>query len=266
MIIVGELINSTRKAIKKAIEEKNEAYIQEIAKKQADNYADYIDVNAGAFVYDEVEYLVWLVKTVQAVVDKPLALDSPRPEALEAALKVHRGVPMLNSISAEKDRYAKVLPLVKEYKTKVMGLCMSDEGMPETAEDRLKVARQLINDLDKDGVPLDDVYLDPLIKPISVNGEYGFQALDTIAGISGWKTGVHLTCGLSNISFGMPHRYLLNQAFLVMAMYHGMDSALIDPLDSRMIGLIKAAEVLLNKDEYGMEYLKAARAGKIGRG
>ena len=266
MIIIGELINSTRKAIKKAIEERDEKYIQDIAIKQAENYADYIDVNAGAFIYDEVELLVWLVETVQAVVDKPLALDSPRPEALEAALKVHKGVPIINSISAEKERYNKVLPLVKEYKTKVMGLCMSDEGMPETAEDRLKVAQKLIHDLDSAGVPPDDVYLDPLIKPISVNGAYGLQALDTIAGIASWKSGVHLTCGLSNISFGMPHRYLLNQAFLVMAMYNGLDSALIDPLDKQLIGLIKATEVLLNKDEYGVEYLKAARSGKIGRG
>ena len=264
MIIVGELINSTRKAIRQAIEAKNVAYIQDIARKQAENGADYIDVNAGAFVHEEVENLVWLTETVQAAVDKPLALDSPRTEALVEALKIHKGVPMINSITAEKKRYEEIVPLVKQYKAKVMALCMGDEGMPETADDRLQVAARLVADLEKDGVPMDDIFLDPLIKPISVNGEYGYQALETIAGITAWNKGVHITCGLSNISFGLPHRGLLNRIFLVMAMERGLDSALIDPLDLEMIRAIKAAEVLLNRDDYGMNYLKASRAGLLG--
>lgn len=263
MIIIGELINSTRTSIKKAIEEKDARYIQDIARKQAEHGADYIDVNAGAFVYDEVEYLVWLTETVQDAVDKPLALDSPRAEALREALKVHRGTPLINSITAEKQRYEEIVPLVKEYKAKVLALCMSDAGMPETSAERLQVAEQLMADLERDGVAPENVFFDPLIKPISVDGEYGFQALETIAGIAGWNKGVHITCGLSNISFGLPHRALLNRTFLVMAMERGLDSALIDPLDREIIKSIKTAEVLLNRDAYGMEYLKASRAGLL---
>ncbi len=263
MIIIGELINSTRKAIKKAIDEQDVQYIQDLAKKQEEAGADFIDVNAGAYVHDEAKHLVWLVEKVQEVVSKPLALDSPDPKALQAALKAHDGVPMINSISLEKERYAQVAPLVKESGAQVVALCMSDEGMPETADDRLEIAKRLLSDLDKDGIPLTNVFLDPLIKPVSVNGEYGPQALDAIERISALGSGAHITSGLSNISFGLPQRALLNQAFIVLAMGRGMDSAIIDPLDKKKMSLVKAAEVILNLDPYAMNYLKAMRAGKL---
>ncbi len=263
MIIIGELINSTRKKIKQAIDEQDVKYIQDLAVRQEEAGADYIDVNSGAYVHDEVKYLVWLVKIVQEVVNKPLALDSPNPKALEEAMKVHEGTPMINSISAEKERYEKIIPLLKDTATPVVALCMSDEGMPETAEDRLEVAKRLLDDLDKDDVKMSDVFLDPLIKPVSVNGEYGPQALDAIEMLSDLGSGCHITSGLSNISFGLPHRALLNQAFIVLAMGRGMDSAIVDPLDQKKMSLVKAAEVILNLDPYAMKYLKAARAGKL---
>lgn len=263
MIIIGELINSTRKKIKKAIDEQDVKYIQDLALKQEEAGADYIDVNAGAYVHDEARHLVWLVEIVQEVVKKPLALDSPDPKALQAAMKAHKGVPMINSISAEKERYEQVLPILKDGGIPVVALCMSDEGMPETADDRLEVAKRLLSDLDKDGVKLTDVFLDPLIKPVSVNGEYGPQALDAIERIAALESGAHITSGLSNISFGLPHRALMNQAFIVLAMGRGMDSAIVDPLDKKKMSLVKAAEVILNLDPYAMNYLKAARAGRL---
>ncbi len=263
MVIIGELINSTRKTIKKAIDEQDVDYIQDLAKKQDEAGADYIDVNSGAYVHDEVKYLVWLVKIVQEVVTKPLALDSPNPKALEEAMKVHEGVPMINSISAEKERYEKVLPLLKDTGAQVVALCMSDKGMPENADDRVEVAEKLLNDLDGDGIDLTNVYLDPLINPVSVNGEYGPQALEAIERIAKLNSGAHITCGLSNISFGLPNRHLMNQAFIVLAMGQGMDSAIADPLDTKLMSLVKAAEVILNLDNYAMNYLKAARAGKL---
>jgi 5-methyltetrahydrofolate--homocysteine methyltransferase len=261
--IIGELINSTRGRIKKAIDEQDVGYIQEIARKQVENGADFVDVNAGAFVYDESKHLCWLVEVVQAVVDHPLALDSPSADALKAAIKVHRGTPLINSISGEKERYNQILPLVKEYNAKVVALAMDDSGMPDSADERMTITEKLLADLDRDGVPMDNVFVDPLIKPVSVNGIYGPQALETIERIVALQTGCHITCGLSNISFGLPHRLLLNQAFLVLAMGRGMDSAIADPLDRRMMSLIRAAEMVLNQDDYGMKYLKAARAGQL---
>ncbi len=263
MIIIGELINSTRDVIKEKIEEKDKKYIKNIAQEQVDCGASYVDVNAGAFVWDEVENLIWLVETVQEQVDKPLALDSPSAEALRKAAEVHDGIPMINSITGEEERYKEILPILQEYDAEVIALCMGDDGMPDTADDRLKVADKLLNNFERDGIAHEKVYLDPIIKPISVNGKYGYQVLDTITGICDMGTDAHITCGLSNISYGLPHRALLNQAFLIMAMERGMDSAIIDPTDKYMMKLIKAAEVLLNKDNYGTNYLKASRAGEL---
>src|SRR6056297_567124 len=161
MIVIGELINSTRDIIKEKIEEKDEEYIKNIAQKQVDCGASFVDVNAGAFVWDEVENLIWLVNTVQEAIDKPLALDSPSAEALKKAAEVHEGNPMINSITAEEERYAEVLPILKEFDAEVIALCMSDDGMPETADDRLEVADKLINNFEKEGIDLDKVYLDP---------------------------------------------------------------------------------------------------------
>jgi 5-methyltetrahydrofolate--homocysteine methyltransferase len=263
MIVIGELINSTRDIIKEKIEEKDTKYIQDIALQQIDAGASYVDVNSGAFVWDEIEHLIWLVKTVQEVTDVPLSLDSPNEKAIKEAAKIHDGIPMINSITAEQERYKKVLPLIQEYDAKVVALCLSDDGMPETAEERLEIADKLVNDLTRDGVPLDNVFIDPIIKPISVDGNFGMQVLDTITGITEWGTDVHITCGLSNISFGLPNRALLNQAFLMMAMDRGLDSAIIDPLDEHMMKLVRAAEVLLNRDQYGQRYIKACRTGEM---
>ena len=157
MIIVGELINSTMAPVRKAIEAKDAAYIQDMSVRQAECGADYIDVNAGAFVHEEVENLVWLTVTVQEVVDKPLALDSPRPEALAEALKVHKGVPLINSITAEKTRYEAIVPLVKQYHARVMALCMDDSGCLKPRR-IVCGGRKLVVDLEKDGVAMDDIF------------------------------------------------------------------------------------------------------------
>ena len=264
MIIIGELINSTREKIKEVIEAQDEEYIKEIAQKQVAAGADFVDVNAGAFfTKKEPDYLVWLVETVQSVVDKPLALDSPNPEALRRAIEVHQGQPLINSITAETERYQEIIPLVKEYGASVIALCMDDTGMPDTAAERLTVAEKLLNDLQTDGVPAENIYLDPLIKPISVKGEFGPQVLETVAGIKKWDTGAHITCGLSNISHGLPHRVLLNRAFLILLMGQGLDSAIMDPLDTELMKLIKAARVLLDQDPFGAEYIKASRTGEL---
>ena len=144
MIIIGELINARRKAIKAAIEADDAAAIQKVATDQAEAGADYIDVNAGIFVGQEPEYLKWLVETVQAVTDKPCAIDSPDPLSIEAALSVHQGTPMINSISLEKERYDKLMPIVADTDMKVIALCMSDSGMPQTVGDRMRIADELV--------------------------------------------------------------------------------------------------------------------------
>ncbi|MFW6238221.1 MAG: dihydropteroate synthase [Bacillota bacterium] len=265
MIIIGELINSTREEIKEIVAERDEEKVKEIAKKQEEAGADYIDVNAGTFVEDEPGHLSWLVKTVSEVVEVPLSLDSPRTEALEVAFELTGGECMLNSITAEEDRYSGLLPLVQENEGGVIALCMDDDGMPESVEERLTIAEKLMNRLLADGVGEDRIYLDPLVKPVSVDGSNGIQVVETVRGIKKWGSDVHITCGLSNVSYGLPARALLNRVFLMFLMSAGLDSAILNPLDKELMDLIKAARVLLNRDAYGAEFLQAVRSGEIGR-
>jgi cobalamin-dependent methionine synthase I len=263
MLIVGELINASRKAIAAAIENQDEAAIKTVASEQIENGADYIDVNAGVFVGKEVDYLKWLVKIVQTEVDAPCSIDSPDPKAIEAALAVHKGTAMINSISLEKERYETLLPIVAGTDLKVVALCMSDAGMPETVDDRLDIADKLINGLLQKNVAPENIYVDPLVQPVATNSRYGIEFLRAIAGIMTRFKGVHTLCGLSNISFGLPERKFLNQTFMVMAIAMGLDGAIVNPLDRKMMANIIAAEALLGKDDYCANYLQAFRAKKF---
>lgn len=263
MIIIGELINASRKAIGTAIEEQNIAAIQKVAVDEDVAGADYIDVNAGIFVGKEPEYLKWLVKTVQQVTDKPCAIDSPDPKAIEAALKVHQGTPMINSISLEKERYDSLMPLIAGTDFKVIALCMSDDGMPETVDDRLKIADKLVNGLVRNNVKIENIFVDPLVQPMSVNNTFGMEFIDAVEQIVKRWEGIHTACGLSNISFGLPVRKFMNQTFMVMAIAKGLDGAIVNPLDQKMMANIIAAEALAGKDNFCMNYLSAFRAGKL---
>ena len=263
MIIIGELINASRKAIKAAIEAKDAEAIQKVAVDQAKAGADYIDVNAGIFVGKEPEYLKWLVETVQAATDKPCAIDSPDPKAIEAALSVHKGTPMINSISLEKERYEKLMPIVANTDMKVIALCMSDAGMPQTVADRMKIADELVGGLLKNNIKVENIFVDPLVQPLSVDGTFGMEFINTIEKIVTTYPGIHTACGLSNISYGLPARKFMNQTFMTMAISKGLDGAIINPLDSRMMANIIAAEALAGKDNFCMNYLKAFRAGML---
>ena len=263
MLIVGELINASRKSVRELIENQDAEGIVKIARDQRDHGAHYIDVNAGVFVGREPELLKWLVATVQSAVEAPCCIDSPDPQAIEAALAVHRGTALINSISLEKERYEKLLPLVAGSKSKVVALCMSDEGMPETADQRMAIADKLVNGLVKNGVPIENIYVDPLVQPVATNNTFGVEFLLAIERITQTFTGVHTMCGLSNISFGLPERKFLNQTFMVMAIAKGLDGAIVNPLDGRMMACIATAETLMGRDAYCMNYLKAYRAGQL---
>ncbi len=261
MIIIGELINASRKAIKAAIEAGDAEAIQKVATDQAEAGADYIDVNAGIFVGKEPEYLKWLVETVQQATDKPCAIDSPDPLAIEAAFDAHQGMPMINSISLEKDRYDKLMPIIAGTDMKVIALCMSDEGMPQTVDDRMKIADELVNRLIKNNVKLENIFVDPLVQPVSVDNTFGVEFINAIEKIVTTFPGIHTACGLSNISYGLPARKFMNQTFMTMAIAKGLDGAIINPLDKKMMANIIAAEALSGKDNFCMNYLKAFRAG-----
>jgi cobalamin-dependent methionine synthase I len=263
MIIVGELINSSRKAIASAIEGRDDGAIRRLAKDQAEHGVHYIDVNAGSFRSGESEHLQWLVEKVQEEVDLPCCIDSPDPRAIEAALSAHRGTAMINSISLEKRRCENLLPLIAGTGLKIVALCMSDSGMPRTAEDRMRTAEELLNLLLNHNMKLENIYVDPLVQPVATDQTFGREFLAAVERIMSHFPGVHTICGLSNVSFGLPLRKFVNQTFMAMAIAKGLDAAILDPLDKRMMANILAAEVLAGRDRFCMSFLKAYREKRL---
>jgi 5-methyltetrahydrofolate--homocysteine methyltransferase len=264
MIVVGELINSTRKKIKEAMENRDAEYITDLAKRQDSAGADFIDVNAGAFITEEMDILKWVLEEVMGVTQKPIAVDSPRGAAIKMGLEMHKnGKPMLNSITKERERWKEVFPVAVEHDCVVLGLCIDDKGIPEKPDLRVKIADEIINDLVKAGKPIEDIAIDPLTTPLSVNTNYGNIVMDTIKGVKHNFPEVKLITGLSNISYGLPARKQVNRAFIAACMVAGLDGALLDPFDSTIMSIIKAMEALLNRDPFCGNYLKAYRAGLV---
>lgn len=263
MLIVGERINTSTKRIAQAVETGDAALIAKVAREQVAAGADFVDVNAGTFLEREVDYLPWLVETVQGVVDVPLCLDSPNSEALVKALQCHKGEPMINSISLEEDRFRNLLPVVSSQPCKVVALCMAQTSMPTTADERIAVASELIERLTKEGIALDKIYVDPLAQPVSVDVKMGSAVLQAIAGIMKRFPGVNTICGLSNISFGLPARRLVNRSFLTLALAHGLTAAILDPTDTHLIANLLATQMLLGKDEYCSNFIEAYQSGSI---
>ncbi|HEY3397691.1 MAG TPA: dihydropteroate synthase [Armatimonadota bacterium] len=266
MIIIGELINGTRKRIKQAIAERDAAYIAKLAARQAEAGASFIDVNPGTVGDQEIDDAVWLVQIAQDATDKPLCIDTPNATAMEAAFEAYTGkaMPMLNSISLEAERLETMLPLIKRAKCNVIALSIGDAGMPTRAGDREKAALALVDLLISEaGLAPEQIYVDPIITPLSTQPEVVGLIAGSIRAILEHNPKVHITSGLSNISFGLPNRKLLNRVFVTLAMEAGMDSAVLDPLDEKIMAQIFATEALLGKDEYCMNYLTAFRQGKL---
>ena len=265
MIIVGEKINSSRKGIAQALEKRDAEFIGTVAREQAQAGAQYIDVNAGTYVNEEVDYLCWLVETVQGAVDLPLCLDSPNPKALSEAIKRHHGEPMINSISLEKDRFQSLLSVVTSQPCKVVALCMAQTSMPRTAEERASVGSELIGELTDKGIPIENIYVDPLVQPVAVDVAMGPAVLDAVKKIMDDFPGVNTICGLSNVSYGLPKRHLINRNFLALAMAHGLSAAILDPTDTKLMATLLAVEMLLGRDEYCQHYIKAYQEGRLGK-
>jgi cobalamin-dependent methionine synthase I len=268
MLIIGERINTSRKVkgepvIENAVRARDAQFFVDLAAKQCEAGASFIDVNCGTLMEGEPDAIEWLVTTVPGALDVPCAIDSPNPVAIDRALKVHKGQAMINSITAEKDRYNNVLPLAKQYETKLIALAMGDDGIPPDAQGRITVGRELINNLTAAGIKLDNIYADPLVFPIANGAEFGLAVMDTIRTIKAEFPGIHASAGVSNVSHGLPQRKFLNQAFTVMCMTAGLDAAIIDPMDKQLMALVYATEALLGHDDFCMTYLEASRAGKF---
>ncbi len=264
MEIIGEKINGTLEQVKAAIRERNATFIQDLARRQAEAGAALIDVNAGVRPDQEPETLSWLVRIVQEVVNVPLSLDSANPQALAAALQEVKQAPMINSISGEQSRLEGILPLISKHGCSVIALAMDENGIPKGVQERLAVIRRVIERTRRSGAPDEKVYIDPLVMAISTNTESGLIALDTIRAVRAEFPKVHFCAGLSNVSFGLPARNLVNRVFLTLALAAGLDSAIMDPFDRTLKEELMAAEVVLGRDPYCRNYTRAFRQGLIG--
>jgi len=263
MVIVGEKINTSRKSVEEAVRKRDATFIAKVAREQAEAGANYIDVNAGTFLEQEVDYLCWLVETVQSEVALPLSLDSPNPKALSEAMKRHKGEPMINSISLEEERFKSLLPVITSQPCRVVALCMAKTSMPTTTEERVQVGSELVEKLTGEGFPLEKIYVDPLVQPVSVDTSMGVATLGAIKKIMNDFPGINTICGLSNISFGLPERGLINRNFLALCLAYGLSAAILDPTDKQLMATLLTVEMLLGQDEYCGDFIDAYQNGRI---
>lgn len=265
MLIIGEKINATRKSVRNAIEERDVAFLQNLAKSQEESGADYIDVNVSTErgAKFDIESMEWAVEKIQEVVDIPLSIDSPDPKILEAGLRKCHKKAMINSITAEQEKLETILPLAKEFDAEIIALAIGEGGISSEAAGRLGACEKIAESAQKQGIALGKLYFDPLALTVSSDTCQGLITLETLKGIKSQFPEAKTTLGLSNISFGLPGRSLINRSFLLMAIYAGLDSAILDPSDKKLTSIIKAGEMLLGKDNYCMNYLKAYRKGLL---
>lgn len=260
MIIIGEKINATRKAIAKALADQDEQHIITTAKEQVEAGAKYLDVNGGdPREGQEAKNMAWLIDLVQANTDAAVAVDSANPDAVRVGLSMAKKKPILNSISLETDRLDSILPIVGEFDCMVVALLMSDDGTPTGIDDRMARAEALIEKITAAGKKIDEIIIDPCFLPVSTDTMCGRTVIDAIAAIRAKWPEIHIGGGCSNISFGLPKRKLVNFALLSQAIYCGMDAGLIDPCISGIMETILAAEAVAGKDDFCMNYVMAMK-------
>jgi 5-methyltetrahydrofolate--homocysteine methyltransferase len=266
MLLMGESINGTRKAVGEAIVARDAKFIQDLALTQVAAGAGILDINGGVAGGDECADITWLIETVRAITDTQLMVDSASPEALTvgvgACVKDGGKVPFINSISMEQARIDAVIPQIEKHKCPVVGLCMNDEGIPDSAQGRFDVAAQLCALVEKAGLPTKDLWVDPLVLAVSADGEAANITMGALKMIKE-KLPVSTTGGLSNVSFGLPNRALLNRTFVAMCAGIGIDGIIVDVRNKQMMATVKSIEALRGEDMYCGNYLKSHREGLL---
>lgn len=264
MIIIGEKINGSIPSVAKAIAEKDAEFIKDLARKQTEAGADFIDVCASVDEEIEVETLKWLIELVQEVTDVPIAVDSPSPRSIVGAMPFCKREGLINSVSMEGDKVEVLFPAIADTKWEIVALCCDDTGIPKTPEDRLRVFKNLMEKVKEFNIDPSRLHIDPLVEMLCTTDDAMPNLEKVIKEIKSQYPTIHVTGAVSNISFNLPVRRLVNQAFLVLAMNAGMDSAIFDPLNRDLMGVMYATEALMGLDDYSMEYITAYREGKFG--
>jgi 5-methyltetrahydrofolate--homocysteine methyltransferase len=259
--IIGERINPTgRRIFQEQLRAGDMSAIEKDVKAQVEGGADVLDVNMGVPLTDEPDLLAKAITMVQELTDLPICIDSSVIEALEAGLSVYRGRALVNSVTAEDERLAAILPLVKRHDAAIIALPNDHDEIPMEADKRLALTEKIIRVATEEyGVDAADIVIDPLAMPIGADTTTSLVTMETMRRIRD-RFGVNMTCGASNVSFGMPDRHTLNSVWLPMAMTSGLTSAIMDARTPQIVDAVKAADVFLNHDDWGMAWISAHRA------
>ncbi len=263
MIIIGEKLNGSIPTCGKAIAARDEGYIRDMAKRQAEAGVDFIDVCASVNE-GELETLSWMLDIVQSVTDTPISVDSPNPRVCVEAMARCKKPGLINSVSGEGDKIDVVFPAIADTKWDVMALLCDDTGIPKSAEKRIEVFEAIMARAKEFGIAEQRIHIDPLVEMLCTS-ENGIETVVTVMKyVKEHYPKVHISGAVSNISFNLPVRRLLNQAFLVLCMNAGMDSAVLDPLNRDLLGMVYATDALLGNDYFCMEYINAYRDNLFG--
>lgn len=265
MIIIGEKINGAIPSVAKAIAEKDADFIRNLARTQAEAGAAFIDVCASVEDSLELETIKWLIDLVQEATDVPISIDSPHAGICAEAIKFCNKPGLINSVSGEGDKIDLVFPVIANTEWECIALLCDDTGIPKTAEKRLEVFEHIIKKANEYNIELSRLHIDPLVEMLCTSEEGINMVVDVIKEIKAKHPEIHVTGGFSNVSFNLPARKLVNQAFTVLVMNAGMDSGILNPMNQDLMGMIYATEALLGKDEYCMEYIGAFRQGLFGQ-
>ena len=256
-VLIGERINPAgKKRMSAALKAGNLDIIRQEALEQVQAGADILDINVSTFGVDEVTLLPQAVQAVMDTVDVPLCIDSTKPEAIEAALKVYQGKPLINSVTGEESSLRVILPLVKEYGAAVIGLTQDNEGIPKDSERRVAIARKIVERAEAMGIPREDIIIDCIALAVGADISSGMMVIEAIREVK-TELGVNLTLGASNISFGLPDRGLLNSSFLAIVIAAGVTCPVVDAAKVRPIVL--AADLVLGRDKRARRYTEAYR-------
>jgi 5-methyltetrahydrofolate--homocysteine methyltransferase len=264
MIIIGEKINGSIPSMAKAIAEKNANHIRKLAKKQAEAGAGFLDVCASVPPDAEFETLKWLIGLVQEVTDTPISIDSPNAKVFAQAIQLCKNPGLINSVSLEGNKIEQVFPVIAGTEWNCITLLCDNSGIPQSAEQRISVFKEILKKAEEYKIDPGRIYVDPVVEMLASSENGITKIIETITEVKKICPNVHITSGASNISFQLPMRKFINRSFIILCMGAGMDSAIVDPLNEDMLGLIYAAEALLGKDEMCMEYISAYREGLFG--
>ncbi|MGR3174628.1 MAG: dihydropteroate synthase [Candidatus Scalindua sp.] len=261
MITIAERINGMFLDVKKAIKEKNASIIHELAKRQTEAGATYLDINVGTAAADQLDAMRWLVETTQEAVKTPIAIDSQKLDVVKAGLEVVKNEVMINSSQGEPEDLDIYIPLAKEHNAALICLTMNKDGVPQDVDTRVEIAATIVGKVMEHGMDMDKVFIDPIILPVNVDQKqpgYMLEVFSQIKLLSDPQP--HITVGLSNFSQGTKEKSLLNKTMLIMAVAAGLDTALLDVLDTDLMDAGICAEMVLNKQIYSDSFLKAARS------